>query len=910
MNRAYWEKIEQLFNAALEIPAEERGKFLEISCAEDAELKNEVESLLNKSETEDSFLGKPQLSLGMSLIHLEKSHALPGEKIGNYKIIRLLGEGGMGEVYLAEDLSLRRKVAVKVLPAYLGANEESVSRFQKEALAASAPSHPNIAHIYQAGIENNRRFIAMEYIEGTTLRDLIRQKKPDVVTALEIILQTANALAAAHSAGIIHRDIKPENIMIRTDGFIKVLDFGVAKLVEAEGIENKERKDNSKDRNSDSQLSTPNSLLTRAGMIMGTISYISPEQLKNKQVDFRTDIWSLGVVLYELLTGRKPFEGKTAEAIGKAILSKKPASFSLSDLNSQDETLLKNIVFGMLQKTAARRYESAAVLAEDLKKLKQNLEFKSQILSVKSPTENIFSDNSKTAEQFSQTTFLTKTVQFWNQQSLSYKMLSFISAIIAITFGLGLFARYMTNYSNETPELHTPAAKMESLAIIPFQTAAKDDELKLLSDGLAEDLNRNLGSLGNLPVISFQSARQMRDSPNLPEIKARLNVKTILRGSIERGENGLFVTAEILDLVNGSIIWSEKFNGASDDLLKIRNALVGVISNHFQQITGGKRLVLTDYGTRNNEAYRAYLTGKYAPDRLTEEGTRRALVPLKRAVELDPNYALAWVALADAYNLLGTWFNTDSKYFQPLAKKTIEKAIEIDQSLSEAHTTLAKIKMDFDRDFFGAESEFRRAIELNPNNALAHHWYGEVYLSAMGRLDESLREIEIARRLNPLSPGVLTALAWVHIGRREYEKAIELCDSALSLNKENTSIYSFKSMALMKLGRYDEALATIEKAYQINESGLAELGVIYGISGQQEKAREVLRKLKAEQVTPYNLAVVHAALGEKDIAFKLLDKQAESKSVDLLSLRIDPLLDTLRDDPRFADLETKMNLPK
>jgi Tol biopolymer transport system component len=447
MNRAKWQKIEELFNAAFELPREKQSAFLDSIC-KDNELRSEVESLLKNSEKEDSFL-EANLSLGLAVLSEEKKRLLIGKKIGHYQIIRLLGEGGMGEVYLAEDLHLNRQVALKLLPAYLVEDEESVARFRKEALAASSISHPNIAHIYEAGIDKECRFIAMELVEGTTLRELIKQKKLDVITALDIIWQTVNALVSAHQAGIIHRDIKPENIMIRSDGYVKVLDFGIAKLLEPSASEPKK---NISSKGKSPQSPTQNLQVTSPGLVMGTMSYISPEQLNNKNVDFRTDIWSLGVVLYEILSGNKPFRGKTPREISKAILHNDPPLFSVSPINSNNEATLQKILAKMLEKDRRKRFQSAVELSRDLRQLKQNLEYARQLSAGEIIAEMSIEDGLKTFEPTPNLGFIEITKQFWTRQSLSKKAMVLAFVIGFLTFAVGISIQYLSSfYFNELP---------------------------------------------------------------------------------------------------------------------------------------------------------------------------------------------------------------------------------------------------------------------------------------------------------------------------------------------------------------------------------------------------------------------------------------------------------------------------
>ncbi len=865
MRENRWQQIEEVFNRAAVLPVAERQKFIEEVCQDDTELCREVLVLIESDGQENSFLNEPVFLLGAEILENDSLALLKQEQFADYRLKKLLGRGGMGAVFLAEDTRLQRLVAVKVLPFSVAEKAEAVSRFRQEARAASAVAHQNIAHIYEFSQTDGRYFLAMEYVRGRTLRELIKENLIDERRALDFALQIASALQSAHKSGIVHRDIKPENIIVTEDNLVKVLDFGLAKLTDVSEAFNKAE-----------------SLDTIPGMIIGTTAYMSPEQVRGQHLDQRTDVWSLGVVLYEMLAKIRPFRGDTPSDLQAAILRDKILPLAADVKFSREFSAL---IKKSLQKDRLRRLQTASDFITEAKPLHN-------LLAQIEPQTN------------------------WQTRDWIFNALVPLMVVIGGFYGASEFTDYFsvrpTNQNVASPAVINK--QIGSLVIPPFQNMTNDAEFNFLSEGLAEDLTRSLGSLNRMPVISYSSARKIKNSGDLQTVKTTLPVDSILRGRVERDGEHIYINLELIDLNSEITLWQQRFNAPTNDLLKLRNSLTIVVVNEFQNLTGGeKQLAANDYGTRNNAAFLKYLEGKYAPDRSTEKGVRRSIEPLKKAIELDPNYALAYVALADSYNLLGTWYGEKPGFYQPLAKKTIEKALAIDADLSEAHTTLAKIKMDYDRDFTGAEREFRRAIELNPNNALAHYWYGEVYLSAMGRLDESLRELETARRLNPLSSGILTALAWTYIGKKDYEQAINLCDAASSLNAADDGADSFKSMALMKLGRYDEAIAILQKTDESGEGG-SELAVIYAASGQTEKAQKILHRLEQksntnQDVSPYNLAVIYAALGDRNRAFALLEKQAQSKSVDLLSMRIDPLLDSLRDDARFAALETKLGLP-
>jgi tetratricopeptide (TPR) repeat protein len=462
-----------------------------------------------------------------------------------------------------------------------------------------------------------------------------------------------------------------------------------------------------------------------------------------------------------------------------------------------------------------------------------------------------------------------------------------------------------------------PPAKIESLVVMPLATEGAGEELSYLAEGVAEDLIRSVGQLGKARVTALTSARKLAGrADDYAEIRRALHADFLLAG--RAGENGgaLTVNVYLTDLRSGARVWEDSYVSPSGDLLQVRNALFVLLSSRLQtMLAGDKQLPLPPASTLNAEAYRAYLRGAYARDRHSVEGLRRAVASLEHAVSLDPNFAMAYSALGDSYNLLGSFMGESPYENLPRARKAVLRAIALDDTLAPAHASLAKMRMDYDRDWAGAEREFRRAIELNPNYAQAHHWYGEVYLSAMGRLEESLRELQAAHEQDPLSDGILTGLAWSHMGAGDYERAVAECREALALDPQNWDNYSYLSMAQLKLGRYDEAVQSAKTAYELERTGgnLAMLGAMLAYAGNRQEASRILRNLRAApgslNVSKYDLAVVHTALGVRDEAFRLLGEEVATLSVDLLSIRIDPMLDPLRDDPRFPPLEARYNFP-
>jgi eukaryotic-like serine/threonine-protein kinase len=891
MRKNRWQKIEEIFNQAAALPFAERRRFVEQECGVDADLCGEILRLIESDAEDDDFLKRPVFTLGAKIFDQDSVSLPANSEFASYKIRKLLGRGGMGTVFLAEDMRLNRPVALKILPPALTQNSESVARFQQEARAASNVSHPSVAHIYEFGQFENRYFLAMEYVRGRTLRELVKEKLITRRRAVDIALEIASALQAAHRNGIIHRDIKPENIIVADDGTVKVLDFGLAKLNPA--LENQ----------SDFSRSIF-SLETTPGVIMGTTAYMSPEQIRGQHVDARTDLWSLGVCLYEMIWEKRPFAGETMSDLQAAILRDQILIAESKDKISRQIAV---VIGKCLAKNRLQRYETASDLIEDLRRLQS-------VLSRERGGNAFFKSDWKRRDWF-----------FKAFVPLAIAVALTTTTTTSIPFGRGsLFEYDFFKLGNKTaPDTDAVSKRLNirSLAVLPFRVVnansqKKPDNTRLdyLCLGLAEDLARGLGAANAVQIKSFSSARRMRDVTDADEIKKRLQTDAVLRGAIEEIDGRLLLSLELVNTTDGSLLWQDNFEAPAGDSLRLRNALAAVISNNLQtRLETDKRLVLPDYQTGNEAAFQAYLAGKYSPVRTTAEGLRQTIPDLRRAIQLDPNYALARVTLADTYNLLGSWYGERPEVYLPLAKKTLESALRLDPNLSEAHTSLAKIKMDHDRDFAGAETAFRRAIELNPNNALAHHWYGEVFLSAMGRFDESLRELQIAHELNPTSSGVLTALAWTRIGMKDYENAVRECDRALALNPKDSGALSYKAMALMKLNRFEEAIAAARDSAE-NEGSSVDLGVIYALAGRREEAEKILQNLENKKrtsgdVSDYDLAVIYGALGERHRAFDLLEREANSKSVDLLSIRVDPLLNSLRSDERFKTIERKLNLP-
>lgn len=906
MEISRWETIESLFNETLRLPNADREGFLETACQGDATLRQEIVSLLREVDRPDEFLSQSTFTLGAKLLGATSPEAVQGQKLGNYTILKTLGRGGMGDVFLAEDNTLKRLVALKLLPGSPLGNTDSALRFRQEARAASAISHPNIGHIYEFGHVDDREYLVMEYVEGKTLRELLKKGPLEVERAIDITMQIAQALQAAHQANIIHRDVKPENVMIRRDGYVKVLDFGLAKVTPENPGEFDDRR----------PLTSP--LETSPGVIMGTTAYMSPEQMRGRPVDTRTDVWSLGVTLYEMLAGKQPFPGETPSDTSAAVLLKEPARLEIAQLSNRESELTNQIVAKALEKQAEKRYASITEFLDALRELQSEVSrtYRSSLPLWDATTGKQSLGPTPAFQRTSPNLgLITNVHNYWVQRTAATKAL-IVAAVVAITVlpALGVASLLRNRQSPAIVNaLPVPTNKIESLVILPFDNEPGEARTDFLSAGLVDDLIRNIGRSRAFPVISLTTAQRAKERKlNYDQMRDQLKATNVLEGKVKQSGDEIVIETKLVDLRTLQVVWQDKLGAPKADLIKVRNALALLLANKLQEHSEGeKHLVFAEYPTGNNEAYKLYLKAKFDRRRSSVAEFKDLIALLEEAVALDNRYTLAYVALAENYNLLGTFLGQSPSLYQPRAKQALEKALALDDSLAEAHAMLAKIKMDYEHDWPGAEREFRRAIELNPNDEQAHHWYGEVYLSAMKRLDESISELEIAHRLNPLSSGILTGLAWSYIGKGQYQKALEECDRAFAANPDDVGIYEYRAKAFFKLGRFDEAIADARKCFELDKTAryAATLAVFYALSGRQSEARDLLRRLRTDksigEVSDYDLAIVHGALGERDDAFRLLNAEVNSNSVDLLSIQIDPLLDELRDDPRFAELERR-----
>ena len=819
-----------------------------------------------------------------------------GSRLGHYEIRSQLGAGGMGQVYLAQDLNLGRPVAIKVLRFEFTQDERRVRRFQQEARAASALNHPNILTIHEIGTHNSTYFIASEYIEGRTLREYMSGMQIKITEVLDVATQVASALAAAHAAGVVHRDIKPENMMLRRDHIVKVLDFGLAKLSEREITDTE----------------APTLLNTDEGVVMGTARYMSPEQVRGVGVDARTDVWSLAVVIHEMLTGRVPFAGETSNEVMAAVLEREP-----QPLLSRGEEIpfeLKRIVLKGLRKDCEQRYQTIKDMLVDLKSLKQELTFdaiKRSTQSQEAVEATKTSNEPIAAKQKKSTPPLTAYLASLGKSFKLGGAIAMFLAFAAIAY-FGFFRR------DSAPSPATGRAAINSIAVLPFVNASNSPEAEYLSDGISESLINSLSQLPQLKVIARSSSFKFRGKEvNPQEVAKTLGVEAILTGRLIQLGDQLQISAELVDTRDGTNVWGEHYNRKAADLFAIQSDISREISEKLRfKLTGDERVRLTKRHTENTQAYRLYIQGRHHWNQRTIESLNKAIEYFNQAINVDPKYALAYAGLADCYVLLIDYDVTAPKDSSQKAETATLTALEIDGTLAEARTSLAFVKERYDWDFIGAEKEYKRAIELNPNYATAHQWYAE-YLSIMGRHPEAIAENERAHELDPLALSINVALGARYHLARKYDDAVRQLLATIEMYPTFPRAHFLLGLTYLQKKMDPEAVAELQKSVEMSgrdSMSLAALAYAFGTSGQKAEALKVLDELKQrsrrEYVSPYYMAFANVGLGERDQALAWLETACQDRDYRLRLLKAEPVWDSLRADPRFQDIQHRVGLPK
>lgn len=734
----------------------------------------------------------------------------------------------MGEVYKAEDTRLDRFVALKFLPKEMSNNRDALERFQREAKAASSLNHENICIIHDVGECEEGPFIVMEYLEGETLKHRIENKQFKSDELLDLAIQIAEGLEAAHKKSIVHRDIKPANIFLTHNGRIKILDFGVAKLTSKknESLEVLEL-------SSASTLAPSIENLTKAGITVGTISYMSPEQARGEELDARTDLFSFGAVLYEMATGHRAFPGNTAAAIFDSILHKSPDRPSGFNVDLPNE--FQKIIEKALEKDRKLRYQSAAEVHVDLQRLKRLPHSE-----IKSVTKHPY-----------------------------------------------------------------------SIAVLPFVDMSPEKDQEYFCDGVAEELINALTKIKGLQVASRTSSFQFKGkADDVSRIGEKLNVETLLEGSVRKAGKKLRITAQLIKTADGYHLWSEKYDREMEDVFAIQDEIARTIVNMLKVQLGVQSGSLIQPHSTDIEAYNLFLKGRYYWNKRTTETLKKSVEYFELAIDRDPAYALAYAGLADSYGVLGYQEAMRPRDVMPKAKSAAAKALEINETLAEAHASLGYARMHYDYDWTGAESEYKRSIELNAAYPTCHHWYA-LLLAAMERSEESIAQIKLAQGLDPLSLVINAVHGYTLYFARKYDQTIDQCHKALELDQKFGITRWILGHAYEQKGMFNEAIQQFQET--VNQSGdiaIGCLGHVYAVAGEKDKALKIANDLEKRSlstyVSPYYCGLIYAGLGDNNLAFEWLERAFDQHSSPLMYLKVEPQLDNLRTDPRFDQLLNRL----
>ncbi len=750
-----------------------------------------------------------------------------GSRIGPYEIVELLGEGGMGQVYRARDPRLGRDIAVKVLTADTRDNDEAIARFEREARAVASLSHPNILAIHDFGSDNGIFYVVTELLHGKTLRDEL-QTPLSWRRAIEIGAEIAEGLAGAHSRSVVHRDLKPENIFLTSEGHVKILDFGLAQT------------DPVLSQNDEASIPTTKWFQTDPGAVVGTLGYMSPEQLRGENVDVTADIFSLGCVLYEMVTARRPFQRNSGAATIAAVLHDDIPHEALSHSVPSE---VQRVIEGCVEKKPAARFQSARDLAF---------------------------------------------------------MLRAIGSGTLTSSAIGTKPRRASKV-------------IDSIAVLPLKNVTGDAEVDYLSDGITEGIINKLSQLPKLKVMARSTMFRYRGrDADAQAVGRELRVRAVLSGRVQHVRDRLLVNVELVDANDGSQLWGESYNNPLSDLLEMQEQMSREITEKLRiRLTGAEKKKLRKKSTENSEAYQLYLKGRYHWNKRTEDSLRKGISFFRDAIEADPSFASAYTGLADSFISLATNVPLPPREAMPKAKAAAMRAVEIDESLAQAWASLAGIRWLYEWDWSGAEEAYRRAIQLNPNYANAHEGYS-MLLSARGRFDEATVQITKANDLDPLSLIIAVHSGWPYYFARDYEGAVRRFRKALELDDKFVPAHGWLGMALEQQRRYTEAIDTFKRALEVERTPilLAMIGHAWAVAGDRTRALEALDSLREEAkqryVSPYDLAVIHAALGNEAEAMRTLRVAFDDRSSWMVFIGVDPRLEPLKDVEEFRDLVGKV----
>ena len=862
-----WQVIEELYHSAWDLHDGQRDSYLRDACGGDKALFDEVESLLRHGSEPQSFLDTPAVAIVAKAIAADEFHAstpsLKGQTLSHYRILEPIGRGGMGIVYEAEDLKLGRRVALKLLPEYLARDKESLQRFEREARAASALNHPNICTVYEIDEAEGQHFIAIELLEGETLKQRMARSRLPMKEILRIGIEISEALEAAHSAGIVHRDIKPANIFLTNRGTAKVLDFGVAKRVGFELIDQTSTLSISLKGNYEADL-------TSAGALIGTTAYMSPEQANRQLVDARADLFSLGAVLYEMTTGQMPFPGTDETSVVRRVQLQRP--ISVDKINPEARSGLNRIIDRALQKDRLLRYQQAAELQADLRKVQGNL---------------------------------VRREKRWRASLVPLALI----ALLVVALAASRFNPRIRQWIAGTPSAGM-SHNLRSVVVLPFENLTGDPAQDYLAEGMSDALMTDLTKRTSLRVISRTSSMQYRGTHKaLHEIARELDVDAAVLASVARSGKRIRVNAKLVEAASGQNLWVQEYDRDESDVLKLQDALAAAVA---QEVAG--KVTSTDQSRMAErsqsvdlQAYESYLKARYFFSRQTNEGLEKAIRYFRKSIELDPSFAAAYLGLGETYGFMAYQRRLNYVEGSIKAENLVAKALELDRNSSLAHAFAGMIKFQFRCDRPGAEKELNRALELNPNDmaALDYHSY---YLLETGQTDEAITEKRRVLEHDPVAVETSSELGLYYLTAGRNDEAIEQLQRALELDPNYPSALTRLGRAYANKGQYDQAVVAMMKAIALDNTParVGDLGDWYARLGKTQEALDVIQQLgnmsHKHHVSPTLIARIYARLGDKSQALSWLERAGKDDGGDVS----DSGFESLRTDPRFKVIEARL----